>query len=130
MHLKKPSFRRTDFSPGWTHKSNPLPNFGVNNPSAELDRLPKIPITFSICSSLGTRVVNPAGTARHHSGHRVVPPSAATAPQSTTSPGILGLPRSRRPARLAITAVPEIAPAPEKPENPTKIPFSFPPNFS
>jgi hypothetical protein len=31
MHLKKPSFRRTDFSPGWTYKSDSLPNFGVNN---------------------------------------------------------------------------------------------------
>jgi hypothetical protein len=31
MHLKKPSFRRTDFSPGWTHKSDSLPNFGVNS---------------------------------------------------------------------------------------------------
>jgi hypothetical protein len=30
MHLKKPSFRRTDFSLGWTHKSESLPNFGVN----------------------------------------------------------------------------------------------------
>jgi hypothetical protein len=30
MHLKKPSFRRTDFSLGWTHKSDSLPNFGVN----------------------------------------------------------------------------------------------------
>jgi hypothetical protein len=30
MHLKKPSFRRTDFSPSWTHKSDSLPNFGVN----------------------------------------------------------------------------------------------------
>jgi hypothetical protein len=31
MHLKKPSFRRTDFSPSWTHKSDSLPNFGVNS---------------------------------------------------------------------------------------------------
>jgi hypothetical protein len=31
MHLKKPSFRWTDFSPSWTHKSDSLPNFGVNN---------------------------------------------------------------------------------------------------
>jgi hypothetical protein len=31
MYLKKPSFRRTDFSPSWTHKSDSLPNFGVNN---------------------------------------------------------------------------------------------------
>jgi hypothetical protein len=30
-HLKKPSFHRTDFSPSWTHKSDSLPNFGVNN---------------------------------------------------------------------------------------------------
>jgi hypothetical protein len=30
MRLKKPSFRRTDFSPSWTHKSDSLPNFGVN----------------------------------------------------------------------------------------------------
>jgi hypothetical protein len=30
MHLKKPSFRRTDFSPSWTHKSDSLPNLGVN----------------------------------------------------------------------------------------------------
>jgi hypothetical protein len=30
MHLKKPSFRQTDFSPGWTYKSGSLPNFGVN----------------------------------------------------------------------------------------------------
>jgi hypothetical protein len=30
MRLKKPSFRRTDFSPSWTHKSESLPNFGVN----------------------------------------------------------------------------------------------------
>jgi hypothetical protein len=31
MRLKKPSFRRTDFSPSWTHKSDSLPNFGVNS---------------------------------------------------------------------------------------------------
>jgi hypothetical protein len=30
MHLKKPSFHRTDSSPSWTHKSDSLPNFGVN----------------------------------------------------------------------------------------------------
>jgi hypothetical protein len=30
MHLKKPSFHRTDFSPSWSHKSDSLPNFGVN----------------------------------------------------------------------------------------------------
>jgi hypothetical protein len=30
MHLKRPSFHRTDFSPSWTHKSDSLPNFGVN----------------------------------------------------------------------------------------------------
>jgi hypothetical protein len=30
MHLKEPSFRQTDFSPSWTHKSDSLPNFGVN----------------------------------------------------------------------------------------------------
>jgi hypothetical protein len=29
-HLKKPSFHRTDFSLSWTHKSDSLPNFGVN----------------------------------------------------------------------------------------------------
>jgi hypothetical protein len=28
--LKKPSFFWTDFSPRWTHRSGPLPNFGVN----------------------------------------------------------------------------------------------------
>jgi hypothetical protein len=36
MHLKKPSFRRTDFSPSWTHKSDSLPNFGVNNEKREI----------------------------------------------------------------------------------------------
>jgi hypothetical protein len=30
MHLKKPSFRQTDSSSSWTHKSDSLPNFGVN----------------------------------------------------------------------------------------------------
>jgi hypothetical protein len=30
MHLKKPSFHRTDFSPSWPHKPDSLPNFGVN----------------------------------------------------------------------------------------------------
>jgi hypothetical protein len=30
------------------------------------------------------------------------------------------MPRSRRPVRLAITAVPKITLTPEKPENPTK----------
>jgi hypothetical protein len=35
MHLKKPFFRRTDFSPSWTHKSDSLPNFGVNTPQCE-----------------------------------------------------------------------------------------------
>jgi hypothetical protein len=34
MHLKKPSFHRTDFSPSWTHKSDSLPNFGVNRGQA------------------------------------------------------------------------------------------------
>jgi hypothetical protein len=29
--LKKPSFFRTDSSPCWTHRSGPLPNFGVNS---------------------------------------------------------------------------------------------------
>jgi hypothetical protein len=28
--LKKPSLFRTDSSPRWTHRSGPLPNFGVN----------------------------------------------------------------------------------------------------
>jgi hypothetical protein len=35
-------------------------------------------------------------------------------------PGILRTPRSRRPVRLTITAVPEFTPTPEKPENPQK----------
>jgi hypothetical protein len=30
MHMKKPSFHETDSSPSWTHKSDSLPNFGVN----------------------------------------------------------------------------------------------------
>jgi hypothetical protein len=30
MHLRKPPFRHTDSSPSWTHKSDSLPNFGVN----------------------------------------------------------------------------------------------------
>jgi hypothetical protein len=30
MHLKKTSFHRTDSSPSCTHKSDSLPNFGVN----------------------------------------------------------------------------------------------------
>jgi hypothetical protein len=53
----------------------------------------------------GVRAANPAGTARHHSGHRRSP-RAALAPLSATLPGIPGLSRSRRPAGLAITADP------------------------
>jgi hypothetical protein len=34
MYLKKPSFHRTDFSPSWSHKSDSLPNFGVNSTTA------------------------------------------------------------------------------------------------
>jgi hypothetical protein len=45
---------------------------------------------------------------------------------SATSPGIPGLPRSRRPARLAIIAVPKITPAPEDLEIPPKILSKFP----
>jgi hypothetical protein len=30
LHLEKPSFRRTDSSSSWTHKSDSLPNFSVN----------------------------------------------------------------------------------------------------
>jgi hypothetical protein len=30
MHLRKTSFHRTDSSSSWTHKSDSLPNFGVN----------------------------------------------------------------------------------------------------
>jgi hypothetical protein len=59
---------------------------------------PKPQPSFSLSPSLGARAVNPVGTAhpaRHHFGHRVVPPSAATAPRSATLPGIPGLPRSR-----------------------------------
>jgi hypothetical protein len=41
-----------------------------------------------------------------HSGHR--PSRAAPAPLSATTPGIPRTPRSRRPVRLAITAVPKI----------------------
>jgi hypothetical protein len=44
-------------------------------------------------------------------------------------PGIPDLPWSRRPARLAITTVPEITPAPESPENSTKISFPLFPIF-
>jgi hypothetical protein len=72
--------------------------------------------------------VNPVGTARHRSGHHRSP-CAAPAPLSATLQGIQDLPRSRRPARLAITAVPEIAPAPENPENPSKIFSSFSSKF-
>jgi hypothetical protein len=47
MQLRKPSFRHTDSSPSWTHKSDSLPNFGVNNPhrlvSGEITSLYKIP---------------------------------------------------------------------------------------
>jgi hypothetical protein len=39
---------------------------------------------------------------------------------SATAPGIPRTPRSRRPVRLAITAVPKIPLTLEKPENPTK----------
>jgi hypothetical protein len=48
-------------------------------------------------------------------------------PLSATSPGIPGMPRSRWPVRLAITTVPKITLAPEKPGKPHKIPF-FPPS--
>jgi hypothetical protein len=41
-------------------------------------------------------------------------------PRSATMPGIPRTPRSRRPVRLAITAVPENAPTPENQENPVK----------
>jgi hypothetical protein len=44
---------------------------------------------------------------------------------SATSPGIPDLPRSRRSARLAITVVPEITPAPEKHGKPHKNPSFF-----
>jgi hypothetical protein len=37
--LKKPSFFRTDFSPRWTHRSGPLPNFGVNKASSKMQYL-------------------------------------------------------------------------------------------
>jgi hypothetical protein len=38
MYLKKPSFRQTDSSPSWTHKSDSLPNFGVNSNAGRLPR--------------------------------------------------------------------------------------------
>jgi hypothetical protein len=38
-HLRKPSFRQTDSSPSWTHKSDSLPNFGVNNLPASYQNL-------------------------------------------------------------------------------------------
>jgi hypothetical protein len=97
--------------------------------SAELDRLPGIPIIFTLSPFLGARAANPAGTARHHSGH-CRSPRAAPVPLSAALPGIPGLPRSRRPARHAITAVLEITPAPENPENSTKISLPLFPNFS
>jgi hypothetical protein len=31
IHLRKPSFRQMDSSSSWTHKSDSLPNFGVNS---------------------------------------------------------------------------------------------------
>jgi hypothetical protein len=33
--LKKPSFFRMDSSPCWTHRSGPLPNFGVNRSTTQ-----------------------------------------------------------------------------------------------
>jgi hypothetical protein len=95
------------------------------NLSAELDYLLETPTIFSLSASLGVRAANPAGTARHRSGHRRSP-RAAQVPLSTTLPGIPGLPRSRWSARLAIIAIPKITPTPEKPEKPTK---SLPPSL-
>jgi hypothetical protein len=74
------------------------------------------------------RVAKTAGTAHHRSGHRRSS-RAAPAPLSATSPAIPDLPRSRRPARLAITAVLEITPISEKPGKTHKNPFSFSPNL-
>jgi hypothetical protein len=57
MHLKKPSFRRTDSSSSWTHKSDSLPNFGVNNrehprgPAAHGLSRPPAPLQAAAASS-------------------------------------------------------------------------------
>jgi hypothetical protein len=65
MHLKKPSFRRTDFSPGWTHKSDSLPNFGVNN------ALQTIPVTWSF-AVWGLDIVGPLWKAPESYTHLLV----------------------------------------------------------
>jgi hypothetical protein len=66
--------------------------------------------------SLGARAANPTGTARTRAVTHTCRPSAAVGHHD----GNLAPPRSRRPVRLAITAVPKITPTPEKPENPAK----------
>jgi hypothetical protein len=96
--------------------------------SAELDRLPEIPITVSL---FRRACRESRRTARHHSGHRCSP-RAAPAPLSATLPGIQGLSRSRRPAGLAITADPGIARrrvSARNPESPAKIFSSFSSKF-
>jgi hypothetical protein len=65
MHLKKPSFRRTVFSPGWTHKSDSLPNFGVNN------ALQTIPVTWSF-AVWGLDIVGPLWKAPESYTHLLV----------------------------------------------------------
>jgi hypothetical protein len=68
---------------------------------------------------------------RLRSGRR--PSRVAPAPRSATTPGIPRTPRSHRPVRLAITAVPELTPVSEKPRKIRKNPSpNFPrnsPNF-
>jgi hypothetical protein len=77
--------------------------------------------------SLGARAANPAGTTHTRAITHACRPSAAVG-HHDGNPAPL---RSRRPVRLAITAVPELTPISEKPRKIRKNPSpNFPRNFS
>jgi hypothetical protein len=66
--------------------------------------------------SFGARAANPAGTARTRAITHACRHSAAVSHYD----GNPAPPRSHRPVRLAVTAVPKIPLTPKKPENPQK----------